>query len=429
MSFKSALLILLMLIINAGGANAAGLPANFDLEVQAAVNSQQLRQDAIIYQFRGQQVTSTWRSEARTKELEMVYSATLKGTFIDGVLKARQQILYDAFPLNRESLNFSANNPSGSINRGVLDGVITGQVVDGNSIKIHFEQRLTSLQGFVPQHSYDSKGNLVDTIYVFKSVPVDPNQTPTVMDFVLDLPFDAGIWYQNAYFTASGEKDSKLEWTLDRLSGQMDTLSDSLMSSKLDLASSQWASIKGSLTDLKADLSSKDETQVALVGSPARKVIEHFDKLKKLSQGYVKLHKTALTQNDWFNQRILDLKLNFMNNVMKVMTSSFISWTNVIPTDLYAGIEGYSLQTSLFALPRTLASWQEQASKDASILKDQKRTITMMADYARYWSKVADVCLSENRKIHDHYDRMRKADVLALASRIQRDISGLRLGP
>ncbi|WP_319531448.1 hypothetical protein [uncultured Cohaesibacter sp.] len=427
MVFRAILISLFMLMTCAEAATAAGLPANFDLEVEKALRIEHHWRDPIIYQFRGQTVSGSWRSETKVKDLKVVSEATVKGTFIDGVLHARQQVIYNTYLLNRETMSLPQNYPKGPVNRGILDAVISGQVVNGNQIKIHFEQRLTRSQSIAADHRYDSKGNIVDTVFAFKDAPITEKK-PTVMDFVLDLPVDSGIWYQNAYFTARGEKDTKLEWALDRLSGQMDSLSGSLMNGKLDLASSQWASIKASLMDLKADLARKSETQVSLVGSPARKAIEHFEKYEKLSQGYVKLHKTALSQNDWFNQHILDLKLNFMNNVMKVMATSFISWTNVIPTDLYAGIEGYSMQTSLFALPRTLASWQEQASKDASILKDQKRTIMMMGDYARYWSKVAEACVRENRKIHDHYDRMRKGDVLAFASRIQQDISGLRLG-
>lgn len=398
---------------------AGGLPENFDLEVLPASSSNGVEQGAIIYKFRNGRVTSQWTKRVLMPNSRSIFSAKLKGTFIGGQLRAKQVIVVRYYRSHPSVDSLPGADPSKPVSIVHYDGTVRGEVAGHATLQIHYSHLISRIQSVTPVHKSDANGNSYIAGYEVRDIPVTTHNDYTEMDFALTLPRDPAVWFKSPNFIARGKEDWKVRNRLERLQGQLDTLSENLFQGKLALAKPQWKSIQASMATLKQDMSGKKDMAIDILGSPADKIIRHLERYEKLSEAHVKLHQKALTQNDFYIHKIQELKLNFMANVVKTMLKSFISWTNVIPTDLYAGLEGYSLNTSLLALPKTLVSWKQQAEQDASVFNDQKRTIMMMGEFTRYWDKVARVCRRENRKIHDYYKSINKDRVLILAREIR----------
>ncbi|WP_319411961.1 hypothetical protein [uncultured Cohaesibacter sp.] len=423
----------LQLLLGAGWSIVACAQSrDFDLVVEPAIDESKtihntlyhIEQEAIIYRFRGRSVTSEWNWRTTSKDGTFTGSFTLEGTFVDGILKATSKGVSKSFLKNLPP----QYDPGKPFWIGYRQGTIEGAVTPEGRFRIHSSDIVYRQTGLVSQSILDANGQVTGYKLAYSELPTK-GLAPTVKDYSLELPFEveAASWYRSKYFIASGERDDKLGWVLDRLSGQMEALSQNLVKGMLPLARQQWQSIRASLKELEVQMADKRNVSLSLAASPADASMEQIRRLETLSKAHVKLHKLALTQNAQLLRSIEALKLNFMSNVMKVATLSFISWTNVIPTDMYTGLEGYSLNTSLFALPKTLVSWQQQAKENAAILKNQTVTIRMMEVYADYWSDVADRCVSENRKIHDRLDGMRKDELASFASEITAFFSSLQL--
>jgi hypothetical protein len=428
--------LLLLLSLFSGWAAAAGGPqTDFDLVIAPAMDktekfpngySSHTQRDAIVYRFRGQAVTSEWSMVSTIKESKYIGHFTMTGTFRDGVLTGKIEGEIEAHTKIIAPGNAPA--PDKPFWVGYYTGTVHGTVSGGSNLQLQTSEIIYREKILTSQAILDSSGKATGNKWVYTEQKPQ-GRKPDVKDYSLVLPVrvDATtVWYQSSYFTASGEQDDRLGWVLDRLSGQMEALSQNLLKGIVPLARQQWQSIRASLQDLQAEMADKENVSLSLSATPADAAIDQISRLEELSKAYVELHKVALTQNDHFLHTVEDLKLNFINNVGTIAVQSFLSWTNVIPTDMYAGLEGYSLETSLFALPRTLASWQRQAKKDASLLKDQTTTIRMMEAYADYWSDVAEACLKENRKIHDRFQAIKRDEILSLTSEITAFSSGLQ---
>ena len=423
---------LTLLLLSLGLSMAEGdLLRDFDLVVEPRIDKSQtiqnhlyhIQQDAIIYQFRGQSVKSEWSWETASQAVRYIGRYTVEGTFVDGVLKAIAHGEMQGY-LAEFSPAIDASKPYWIAH---MEGTVDGHVTADGNIQIHSSARIVHQTVLAPQPIRDQNGEVVRHEMAYTDVPTGGFE-PTVKVYTVALPFEveAPSWYQSKYFIARGQRDDQLAWVLDRLSGQMEALSRNLLKGILPLARQQWLSIKASLKELEIEMADKGTVSLSLSATPAEASLKQMRRMEELSKAYVKLHKVALTQNDQLLHSIEALKLNFMGNVMKTAAKSFISWSNVIPTDLYAGLEGYSLNTSLFALPKTLASWQQQARRDASILKDQTTTIRMMESYADYWSDVADNCVKENRRLHDRFDSMKRDELRSFSSEITTFFSSLR---
>ncbi|WP_417673790.1 hypothetical protein [Roseibium sp.] len=427
--------LLLSLSLFCGGAAAAGSsPMDFDLVIAPAMDKTEksangynvhTQRDAIVYRFRGQTVTSEWAVVSTIKEHKYTGHFTMTGTFRDGVLTGKIEGEIEAH--TKRIAPGNAPTPDKPFWVGYYTGAVHGTVSDGTNLQLQTTEIIYREKFLTSRAILDSSGKATGYKWVYTERKPQ-GRKPELKDYSLVLPIkvEATVWYQSPYFTASGEQDDRLGWMLDRLSGQMEALSQNLLKGIVPLARQQWQSLRASLQDLQAEMADKDNVSLSLSATPADAAIDQISRLEELSTAYVELHKVALTQNNHFLHTVEDLKLNFINNVGTITVQSFLSWTNVIPTDMYAGLEGYSLESSLFALPRTLASWQRQAQKDASLLKDQTTTIRMMEAYADYWSDVAETCLKENRKIHDRFQAIKKDEVLSLTSEITDFSSGLQ---
>ena len=185
-----------------------------------------------------------------------------------------------------------------------------------------------------------------------------------------DGPDDGAPWFQGAHLAVDAEHDDGVRRDVERLDDQAATIAASIKARKYDLAARQIASVKASLADLSAD-----GVAWRWHAPPTQAGVDRYQgamaAAETLKQTYVEVFRQKLA----IEARLNELRGELTCTVFAGMLSNALSWTNVIPTDPFAGLAGYSQFTGVLALPKTLLDWKAQAEADAACLAEQFETL------------------------------------------------------
>jgi len=212
-------------------------------------------------------------------------------------------------------------------------------------------------------------------------------------------------WFRGDYIVAYGEADKDLLPDLERLERFLASTTATVNAGKLDLAAKQTEQLAAMLDAMRKQLAAEgNRSSVRVVALPTSPALDKLRSMQTLMARLKSLRLQAVEHVDQLQKDIQSLKLNFMDNVMKGMFKSYLSWSGALPSDPVDGFAGYSLNTSLFNLPRNLAGMLESAEKDSSILKNQVQAIRTMEKLQRFWEDVRDNATSECRRLVKHIE-------------------------
>ncbi len=223
------------------------------------------------------------------------------------------------------------------------------------------------------------------------------------------------FWYVCPYFRAGGTRDTEIEWQLERLERYFGLAEQSVERGRLELADRQLQTIVTVTKDLRKALAQGDqEGSVEILRLPTSRPLARVRRMEIAFDELQSLHLQAVENCTRIQKTLQEVRETFSGNVVRELLKSAITWTNMLPTDPVDGLAGYSLNTSLFNLPRTLVSWQETAVTDAAVLADQVQTIRRLELLETAWAKVRDNTTTECRRIAEHLREHHAKEVLQL---------------
>lgn len=223
------------------------------------------------------------------------------------------------------------------------------------------------------------------------------------------------FWYVCPYFRAGGTRDTEIEWQLERLERYFGLAEQSVERGRLELADRQLQTIVSVTKDLRKALAQGDQKgSVEILHLPTSRPLARMRRMEIAFDELQSLHLQAVENCTRIQRTLQEVRETFSGNVVRELLKSAITWTNMLPTDPVDGLAGYSLNTSLFNLPRTLVSWQETAVTDAAVLADQVQTIRRLELLETAWAKVRDNTTTECRRITEHLREHHAKEVLQL---------------
>jgi hypothetical protein len=194
-------------------------------------------------------------------------------------------------------------------------------------------------------------------------------------------------WFQGAHLTVDAAHDDGVRRDVERLDEQAATIAGSIKARKYDLAARQIASIKASLADLSAE-----GVAWRWHAYPTQGGVDRYQGAMAATETLLQTYVEVFRQKQAIETRLNELRGKLTCTVFTGMVSNALSWTNVIPTDPFAGLAGYSQFTGVLALTKTLLDWKAQAEADAACLAEQFETLRalerLQADLQAYFDRL-----------------------------------------
>lgn len=276
----------------------------------------------------------------------------------------------------------------------------------------------------------------VNTIWKYKrTTPAGTTNTEEVNSgedtFYLVLSGASGSWYSSQNIVVSGTENFSVRNKLDQVQRFYKEIETALRAKNMNGVQMHIDNLKSSLNSLKTEIerqkseNSSFECKVSLKGSPTDLSMDHLNKIQKMGDLWKTQYDISQENVLKINSLLLNKQLNLTNNIMKSVIKNYIDWASPIPSDATDLISIYNPSQTLgvFVLPMKVLGWNETATEDASILKDQVMGIKMLSELREFYQQRLQKSTEERKIIINIQNSL--APVKAIDNQLKGYLSGL----
>jgi hypothetical protein len=269
---------------------------------------------------------------------------------------------------------------------------------------------------------------LITTWHLVRSTAAGGNKEEDVEEkseatFSVIVEQGAGVWFSSANITASGDEDNDIRFRLQNLQNKYDIISDQLLKNQYNLAQSGLSGIKEELAIIKKRLDQLKkekksfQSEITLIGLPSDKAMKRLKTLKEMNEKWKNTSSMCGGNALQINQMLLNKQTSFTSNVLKSVFKNYLDWGAQLPNvnNLFGAVP---YQLSALIMPSDLMDWWGQANEDASILKDQIKTIAKLNKLRDFYLKRQKESLDEAKNIKKEIEKnqqVEKIDIQAKA--------------
>jgi len=238
--------------------------------------------------------------------------------------------------------------------------------------------------------------------------------------FYLVLSGASDAWYSSENIVVTGTENFSVRNKLDQVQNFYKEIASALRMKNMSGAQMHINNLKTSLGSLKSEIerqkrdNSSFECNVTLMGSPTDLVMDHYDKLQKMSELWKTQYTIAQENSQRINQLLLNKQTSLTNNIMKSVIKNYLDWASPVPSDATDLVAIYNPSQTLgaFVLPIKVLSWNETAREDASILKDQVAGIQMLSELREFYLDRLQKSVSERKTIIETQNSLQPAKAI-----------------
>ncbi|MCX6238885.1 MAG: hypothetical protein NTY07_15205 [Bacteroidia bacterium] len=249
--------------------------------------------------------------------------------------------------------------------------------------------------------------------------------------FYLVLSGASGSWYSSENIVVSGTENFSVRNKLDQVQRFYKEIETALRAKNMNGVQMHIDNLKSSLNSLKTEIerqkseNSSFECKVSLVGSPTDLSMDHLNKIQKMGDQWKTQYDISQENVLKINSLLLNKQLNLTNNIMKSVIKNYIDWASPIPSDATDLISMYNPSQTLgvFVLPVKVLGWNETATEDASILKDQVMGVKMLSELREFYQQRLQKSTEERKIIINIQNSL--APVKAIDNQLKGYFSGL----
>lgn len=354
----------------------------YTIELYPEIKKSGFQQDAIIYHFDQDQVTSSWsrRMIGQDGSRSDLFSK-LAGTFRGGVLRCEQQSEMKIY--YPEGMNHPGGGKDGLHMIIKQTSYINGNLNNQGKITGKIKTVTKEILSRVPDQKTNGK------IWVWKPLPDLSGSPDEFYDLLITMPFN--IWYTSDHILACGSENGKVLRILERIDDHWNSTINTIDRVQYGLAKSQLETLKADILDLKKQIDKENlDCEIIFMGLPTDGKITKLTQLRFVMEKWKESYTIVNEALGAVQIQLASIKRILAINVFKSVFKNYITWSNSMPTDVLSGLSEYDFITSLADFPRSGLSMYEESKKDGKILTAQFKTKDVLEDLEPFYDKKRD---------------------------------------